>query len=137
MKIVSLHSLICISFICLVGLVHSQSPKVVKLQKPLNEMDYAPQIQGVYTGEIGSYAICHPEGIITSIGWRILTYDVEYCSYPNQPVHVVGNQLPDSICVQLNSNCVNTDVWFNNIKAIDDEGKVRFLSPMRLRPIQK
>ena len=136
MRIVLQHSLISICFIYWTGLVFSQSPKVVKLEKPHNEMDYAPQIQGIFTGAIKSALICHPEGIILGVGWKILTYDIEFCAYPNNPIHIVGSQIPDSICVQLNSNCVNTDVWFNNIKAIDDEGKVRFLSPMRLRPIQ-
>lgn len=110
----------------------AQAPRTVQLKKEYGEMDFAPQIRGVFTGEIAEGLFCHPEGITTSVGMKIVSFQLFYCIGPEDGVRIAGNTIPDSICLQVRSHCEESDVFINQIKAVDLDGSVRNLNPMRL-----
>ena len=98
-------------------------------------MDYAPQIEGVFDGAINKEKLCSVNGLVTRKGIKILTFDIFYCAGPSFGVHIVGNLIPDTICAVLQSECLETEILFNNIKAIDEDGGIKNLSPMRLKAV--
>jgi hypothetical protein len=106
------------------------SQKEIRIEKRYDEMDYAPQIQGIYNGEISFDKFCSAEGIVTRIGVQVLTFDLYYCQAQKEPVHIVGNEVPDSICANIKSYCLLTDVFISNIKAIDLDGSIKNLNPL-------
>lgn len=115
---------------------HTQEVRSVHIQKEYNEMDYAPQISGYFDGEIPAKKICDVNGITTKKGWQIVSFELSYFLGPDEGVRIAGNQIPDTLCVRLQTQCLGTDVYFNKIKAVSDEGTLRNLTPMRLRPIE-
>ena len=103
----------------------------VKIEKNYGEMDYAPQINGVFDGDIPFNQFCDPSGLVTRVGASILTFDLFTCTTNDKPIHIIGNEIPDSICAELLNHCLYTDVFINNIKAMDIDGSVKNLSPVR------
>ncbi|MCC5923323.1 MAG: hypothetical protein JJT77_06030, partial [Crocinitomicaceae bacterium] len=114
------------------AITYAQEPRSVQLKKDYGEMDFAPQIVGVFSGELAEDLFCHPEGITTSIGIKIVSFQLFYCLGPDEGVRIAGNTIPDSICLQVRSHCEQSDVFINQIKAVDLDGSLRNLNPMRL-----
>jgi hypothetical protein len=110
----------------------AQERRAVQLKKEYGEMDFAPQIRGVFTGELAEDLFCHPEGITTNVGIKIVSFQLFYCAGPEEGVRIAGNTIPDSICIQVRSHCEGSDVFINQIKAVDLNGGIRHLNPMRL-----
>lgn len=115
----------------------AQEVKSVKLERKPSEMDFAPHIAGVFDGEIATHKICDIRGIQTRIGYEIMSYSINYCGLKTEVLHVSGNQIPDSICVVIQSLCYNEEIYFTNIKALDEEGKIYNLSNLRLIAIKE
>jgi hypothetical protein len=109
----------------------------VKIEKRYGELDYAPQIAGIYDGEISFNKFCSATGITTKIGARIITFDLYYCKAQDTPVHIIGNEIPDTICAEIQNSCLYTDVFINNVKAMDIDGSVKNLSPIRFYIIKE
>lgn len=105
----------------------------VKMQKEYGEMDFAPQIAGYFNGEIPVNKICDVRGIYTNRGIKVIVFDLEYSTnLLNESIHVTGNQIPDSVCVAIRSSGVEQDLFFTKIKAVDLDGSIKHLSPMKL-----
>ena len=118
------------------AIVFAQEVRKIRIEKEFNEMDYAPQISGYFDGKVSSDKICDPTGIITRKGWRIVSFEINYCTGSDEGVRIAGNQIPDSICMYLQTRCIDSDVYFNKIKAVSEEGVLRNLNPMRLVPVE-
>lgn len=105
----------------------------VRIEKEYSEMDFAPQIAGYFNGEIPVNKICDVRGIFTNRGIKVIVFDLELNDIDrNEPIHIVGNQIPDSICSDLLSARIEHVLHFTNIKAIDLDGSMKHLSPMKL-----
>lgn len=110
----------------------------VQLKKDYGEMDFAPQIAGYFDGEIPVDKICDSRGLITRRGLKVIVFDIDYHDGDeNKKVHVVGNQIPDSICVYIRMYKIGTEIFFTNIKAVDVDGSIKNLSPLRLIAIKQ
>jgi hypothetical protein len=107
--------------------------RTVRLEKDWTEMDFHPQIAGYFHGNIPLQKFCDPNGIVTNVGYKILTFDMLYQGPKRDEfVHVIGNLIPDSICIALHREAAGREVYFSNIKSMDRDGKIIHLSPMRL-----
>lgn len=115
----------------------TQEVKTIRLEKKPSELDFAPHIAGVFDGEISVLKICDVRGIQTRIGYEIMSYSISYCADKGTPIHISGSQIPDSICVTIQSLCYNEELFFTNIKAIDEEGKIYNLSNLRLIAVKE
>lgn len=110
----------------------------VKMKKSYGEMDFAPQIAGYFDGEIPVDKICDTRGLTTRRGLKIIVFDIDYHDGDeNKKVHVVGNQIPDSICVYIRKYKIGNEIFFTNIKAVDLDGSIKNLSPLRLIAIKQ
>lgn len=110
----------------------------VKMKKSYGEMDFAPQIAGYFDGEIPVDKICDTRGLFTRRGLKIIVFDIDYHNgEENKKVHVVGNQIPDSICVYIRKYKLGNEIFFTNIKAVDLDGSIKNLSPLRLVAIKQ
>lgn len=110
----------------------------IKIKKEYGEMDFAPQIAGYFDGEIPVYKICDARGLITNRGLKIIVFDIDYHDGDeNKKVHVTGNQIPDSICVYVRKYKIGSEIFFTNIKAVDLDGSIKNLSPLRLTAIKE
>ena len=103
----------------------------VKIEKQFGEMDYAPRIKGVYDGDISTDKLCSSEGITTRIGAKIITFDLLLCTDYENTIHVIGNEIPDSLCVTILDHCVYSDLFITNIKSMDIDGSIKNLNPLR------
>jgi hypothetical protein len=110
----------------------------VKIKKSYGEMDFAPQIAGYFDGDIPIDAFCDTRGLVTRRGLKIIVFDIDYHDGDeSQNVHVSGNQIPDSICVYIRKYKIGNEIFFTNIKAVDLDGSVKNLSPLRLVAIKQ
>jgi hypothetical protein len=101
-------------------------------------MDFHPQIAGYFNGRVPQDVICDVRGLTTNVGYRIITYDMLYFDgMKNREVHIVGNTIPDSLCAILQSFGSNNEIFFTKIKAMDLEGRIMHLSPMKLTAIKE
>lgn len=100
-------------------------------------MDFAPNILGYFDGDIPRNYFCSLEGIVNRKGLKIITFDIYFCQAYEKGVHVVGNTIPDTICVQVQRQCLYDYVTINNIKAVDEDGSIKNLSPLLLRVVGK
>ncbi|MDG0974585.1 MAG: hypothetical protein P8O07_10550 [Crocinitomicaceae bacterium] len=122
----------------LIPMVCSQNPRVVRIEKEWTEMDFHPQIVGYFNGRIPAEVICDVQGLTTNVGYRILTYDVVYFDGKlTVEAHVVGNAIPDTICAIFQSFGSNSEIFFTNIKAMDLDGRITHLSPLKLIAVKE
>lgn len=109
----------------------------IRIERSYGEMDFAPQIAGYFDGEIPINEICDTRGIFTRRGLKIIVFDIDFHDgEKNKKVHVVGNQIPDSICLYIRKFGQDSEIYFTNIKAIDIDGSIKNLSPLRLTAIK-
>lgn len=110
----------------------------IKIKKSYGEMDYAPQIAGYFDGEIPVDKICDTRGLFTTRGLKIIVFDIDYHDGDeSKKIHVVGNQIPDSVCVYIRKYKIGSEIFFTNIKAVDLDGGIKNLSPLRLVAIKQ
>lgn len=122
----------------LIPTVWSQNLRVVRIEKEWTEMDFHPQIAGYFNGRIPAKMICDVQGLTTNVGYRILTYDVIYFDGKSTvEAHVVGNTIPDSICATFQSFGSNSEIFFIHIKAMDLDGRIMHLSPLKLIAVKE
>lgn len=130
--------LLSVLFSVLILLIYAQTPRVVHIEKEWTEMDFHPQIAGYFNGRIPAEVICDVQGITTNVGYRILTYDVAYFDGKSTvEAHVVGSTIPDSICAIFQSFGSNSEIFFTNIKAMDLDGRITHLSPLKLIAVKE
>jgi hypothetical protein len=116
--------------------LHGQEPRVVRMEKEWKEIDFHPQIAGYFNGAIPQDVICDVRGLITNVGYKIITYDLLYFNgLTNIDIHIIGNTIPDTICAVLKSFGSNNEIFFTNIKAMDLDGRIMHLSPLKLTAI--
>ena len=130
-----------LSFLVIIAVssfLHSQEPRIVRMEKEWSEMDFHPQIAGFFNGLIPKDVICDVRGLITNVGYRIITYDLLYFDGRTHiETHIVGNTIPDTICAVFQSFGSNTEIFFTNIKAMDLDGRVLHLSPLKLMAVKE
>jgi len=130
-----------LSFLVIIAVtpfLHSQEPRIVRIEKGWTEMDFHPQIAGYFNGNIESDIICDVRGLTTNVGYKIITYDLLYFDgMVNRETHVVGNTIPDSICAVFQSYGKNNEIFFTNIKAMDLDGRVIHLTPLKLTAVKE
>jgi hypothetical protein len=116
--------------------LQSQEPRVVRIEKERMEIDFHPQIAGYFNGPIPQDVICDVRGLITNVGYKIITYDLLYFDgFTNIDIHIIGNTIPDTICAVLKSVGSNNEIFFTNIKAMDLDGRMLHLSPLKLTAV--
>ena len=124
--------------LALIPIVCSQNLRVVRIEKEWTEMDFHPQIAGYFNGRIPAEMICDIQGLTTNVGYRILTYDVIYFDGKSTvEAHVVGNTIPDSICATFQFYGSNSEIFFTHIKAMDLDGRIMHLSPLKLIAVKE
>jgi hypothetical protein len=105
----------------------------VTIEKQWREVDFYPQFSGFFHGNVPIEFVCNEQGITTNVGYRIITYDLLYFDGEKETsVHVIGPAVPDSVCINLYRKGSGNEVFINNIKSMDREGRIIHLSPMRL-----
>jgi hypothetical protein len=110
----------------------------IKIERSYGEMDYAPQIAGYFDGEIPIDQFCDTRGVFTGRGLKIVVFDVDYYDgEQDKKVHIVGNQIPDSICLYIRKYRIGSEVYFTNIKAVDLDGSIKNLTPLRLIAVKQ
>lgn len=110
----------------------------VKMKKSYGEMDFAPQIAGYFDGDIPVDKICDTRGLFTRRGLKIIIFEIDYHDGDeSKKVHVVGNQIPDSVCMYIRKYKIGSEIFFTNIKAVDLDGSIKNLSPLRLVAIKQ
>lgn len=110
----------------------------IKIRKSYGEMDFAPQIAGYFDGEIPIDKLCDTRGIFTKRGLEIVVFDIDYFDgQKDNLVHVVGNQIPDSVCMYVAKYRIGREIFFTNIKAVDLDGSIKNLTPLRLIAINQ
>lgn len=116
--------------------LHSQEPRIVRITKEWKEIDFHPQIAGYFNGPIPRDVICDVRGLSTNVGYKIITYDLLYFDgLTNIDIHIIGNTIPDTICAVLKSFGSNNEIFFTNIKAMDLDGRMMHLSPLKLTAV--
>ncbi|MDX1652914.1 MAG: hypothetical protein R3277_10510 [Brumimicrobium sp.] len=110
----------------------------IKLEREFNEMDYSPQIAGYFHGDIPEDKVCDVRGLFTGRGLRIVVFDLEYYDGREEvKIHVVGNQIPDSVCMIIKTLSIENELFFTGIKAVDLDGSIKNLPPMRLVAVKE
>lgn len=116
--------------------LHSQEPRIVRITKEWKEIDFHPQIASYFNGPIPRDVICDVRGLSTNVGYKIITYDLLYFDgLTNIDIHIIGNTIPDTICAVLKSFGSNNEIFFTNIKAMDLDGRMLHLSPLKLTAV--
>lgn len=111
---------------------------VVKVRKKPREVDFLPNIEGVYNGEIDATLMCSENGIENNLGYQVFSYKIQYIKNGvGVQEHVRGPQIPDSICVQLTAFNINQQVFFTQIKALNKKGQLLTLDNLSLTPVIK
>ena len=116
--------------------LHGQEPRIVRIEKERKEIDFHPQIAGYFNGPIPQDVICDVRGLITNVGYKIITYDLLYFDgFTNIDIHIIGNTIPDTICAVLKSFGRNNEIFFTNIRAMDLDGRIMHLTPLKLTAV--
>ena len=137
LNVYSMKSVFVLSFLIFCANTYSQVDQI-EIKKDYGEMDYAPQIAGYFDGEIPVDEICDTRGLFTRRGLKIIVFDIDYHDGDeSKKVHIVGNQIPDSICVYIRKYKIGNEIFFTNIKAVDLDGSIKNLSPLRLVAIEQ
>lgn len=111
---------------------HAQE-RLVSIEKQWSEIDFYPRFGTFLHGEIPLLDLCSDVGMTTNVGYRIITYDFIYFDgEKDASIHVIGPVIPDSVCINLHRNHSGKEVFINNIKSMDRDGRIIHLSPMRL-----
>jgi hypothetical protein len=104
----------------------------VKISKSEN---LYPNISGVYSGEISYVDLCKPLGIVCSSGYKIVKFTLQYSDGQNDKTEsFLGNKIPESLCDRIARNNMNQMIFFTDITAVNDEGKIMILTSFNLIP---
>lgn len=126
------------SLLCVNGVVFSQERDKIKIKKVPTEIDFLPQIEGVFDGEIALEKICLGTGIKNNLGYQVFSFDITYVKEGTMVTEAYrSSQVPDSVCVQLQMFNINQRIFFTAIKALDPKGRLITLDPLSLIPIKE
>ncbi len=110
----------------------------VHIQKEWGEMDFAPRIAGYVDGDIPINKICDARGIYIDRGLKVISFKLELQSGRYDTIiRINGNQLPDSICAFIQSQGPGMHYYFTRICAMDRDGSLKHLSPLRLFTVRE
>ena len=97
-----------------------------------------PNISGVFSGEISYEDLCNPSGIVSSSGYKIVQFTLQYSDGQNDKTETfTGNKIPESLCNRIARNNMNQMIFFTDITAVNDEGKIIILTSFNLIPSKK
>jgi len=117
---------------------YSQEILTVQLKKEFPENAYFPSIAGYFEGKIPIEQLGDSIGITNLVGWKVLSFDLSYAFGRDQKsVHISGSSIPIENCLEIRKSTLGEYIFFTNIKAIDQSGRIVFLTPMSLIPILK
>lgn len=104
----------------------------VKISKSENLF---PNISGIFSGEISYVDLCNPSGIVCSSGYKIVKFTLQYSDGQNDKTETfLGNKIPESLCDRIARNNMNQMIFFTDITAVNDEGKIIVLTSFNLIP---
>ena len=108
----------------------------IRLVKSYN---YHPKISNIQMGEIDYWRLCDTNGIQTNEDCTVFSFQMSYLGKTGfTEQRIIGNQIPDSICLQIGVYGLNNMVFFTNIRAINHENnKILHLTPFNLIPIKR
>jgi hypothetical protein len=113
----------------------SAQSDTVKIVRSLN---YFPSISGYQMGFIPYFQLCDSTGLQTSNGLDVVSFQVHYSRGINQrSIDIQGNQIPDSVCVDIGLNSMNSMVFITEIKAFSTAMDTVMIMPLNLIPIKK
>ena len=123
--------LLILSFLPLLSFGQTDTIRLVK------SYNYHPIIANQQLGPIAYWKLCDSAGIHTRENCSILSFDMGYIGKSGfTETHIIGNNIPDSICTEIGAWGVNNMVFFTNIRAIlDDSYKIIQLTPMNFTPV--
>ncbi len=94
-----------------------------------------PNISGIFSGEISYVDLCNPIGIVCSSGYKIVKFTLQYSDGQNDKTETfLGNKIPDLLCDRIARNNMNQMIFFTDITAVNDEGKIIILTSFNLIP---
>lgn len=130
--------LLGITLLCVSSFGFTQERDKIKVKKTPTEIDFLPQIAGVYDGELAVEKICFGGGIKNNLGYQVFSFDITYVKEGTTVTESYrSNQIPDSVCVQLQMFNINQRIFFTAIKALDHKGRLITLDPLSLIPIKE
>ena len=127
-----------ILLLCISSISNAFCQPVVKVKKKAKEIDFLPNIEGVYNGEIDVVLMCSENGIENNLGYRVFSFKIQYLKNGiGVQERIRGGQIPDSICSQLSTFNINQQVFFTEIKALNNKGQLLTLDNLSLTPVIK
>ena len=104
----------------------------IKIRKKYTEADHWPRIAAKFDGKITPAELCHPKGIYTIYPMRILSFELK-SSYIKDSALVSSNsnQLTDEMCKIVTALPEGAILHFENIMAVDSQGKTVRLNSLR------
>lgn len=122
--------------IVLVSSVFSQEVERVQLKRDSETMAVFPHIAGVFQGEIPFAYLTDSVGVATSVGWKVIGYEIHYNhGRVQKQIRVTGSSIPEQCIREIRQGSLGEIIFFTEIKAIDPKGKIVYLTPMHLTPI--
>ena len=125
---------LCVSFVFLSYFGQAQPTKHVVLKKTYTEIDFLPNIDGYFTGQIPFDKFSSVSGIETNVGYTIISFKVRFADQENE-IQCYGNRLADETYAYIAASAIGQPVVFTEIKAVSKSGKLVHLEPLRLIPI--
>ena len=114
---------------------YSQDTTTFTVKKRFTEVDFFPQIEGVFNGEIDIVKLGSSNGIVTNAGWKIVSFRISYpLGRDYKEVDVQSNVLPEEIVKEIVKGALKEQVFITNIFAVDESKASHLLESMMLIP---
>ncbi|SFT90907.1 hypothetical protein SAMN05216474_3103 [Lishizhenia tianjinensis] len=124
--------------LCVNVYAQAQEKDKIKIKKKPTEVDFLPHINGVYDGEIAVEKICFGDGIKNNLGYQVFSFQITYVKEGTTVTEYIrSNQIPDTVCAQLQFFNLNQRIFITAIKALDHSGRLITLEPFSLIPIKE
>lgn len=124
-----------LSFLCAGAPLFGQEVERVQLQRESEAVTIFPHLSGYFQGEIPFELLTDSVGLSTSVGWKVVGYNLAYSYGRSQKtVTVHGARIPDSCIREIRAGAIGQLIFFTDIKVIDPKGKLIFVTPMHVIP---
>jgi len=125
--------LLALSLLPFLGFSQSDTIRLVK------SYNYHPKISNIQIGEIDYWKLCDTSGIQTNENCTVFSFQMSYFGKNGfTEKRIIGNQIPDSICLQIGVYGLHNMIFFTNIQALNHENnKIIRLTPFNLTPIKR
>jgi hypothetical protein len=129
MKQLIFHSFLC----CFLS--YGQEIEHISLNK-IKSSNALPSIANVYFGNISIEKLASVNGIEIQNGLKVVSFTIEYPSGAGfKSLTINSNQIPEDVIFDIRKSCLNEQIFFTNIKAMNHESKYFIIPSMNLTPI--